>query len=266
MGALKRTGCLWLILWALGWSVGAAAETNLPAPAMTIDLATPSVMTGTLYEIGSNPQKILYKFRRAAVREGDRIQVEQTFTLPDGSVACRENIQYWNDQLTAYSMADVPADLQGSIVVEPNPKNPKKERVLLEQILGRSSGAKILNGVENLQTNLLICDTIYPFILSHWDELMRTTVKFHLISIDPPTTFGFKLVKERETVWRDHPVVIIKMEPSNLIIAQLIRPIHFTIEKAAPHRVFVYTGRITPREKINGSWKFLDAEMVLDWK
>ncbi len=267
MSSAKKNGCVWLILLALGRSVCPAGDTNQLPSTVTIDLATPAVMTGTLYEIGSNRQKVLYQFRRSAVRTGEVIRVEQVFSLPDGAVACRENIEYRNDRLMLYAMEDLRADVRGGIRVQTDSTPQKRERVFLDQIQGYDGVAKTLKGVENFQTNMLICDMIYPFILAHWEELMRNAaVKFRLLSLDPPTTYGFKVVKEREATWQGQPVVIIKMELGNLFIAHLIRPIYFTIEKSAPHRVFSYTGRITPRDRTGGAWRFVDAEMVLDWK
>jgi hypothetical protein len=210
---------------------------------------------------------VLFQYRRSAVRDGALIQVEQLFLSPDGATACREHIQYRNGQLVSYATEDLRAEARGVITIDADPKKPRKERVLLEQVQGRDSGAKTIRGVENYQTNMLICDTIYPFILAHWDEILHgTAVKFRLISLDPPTTFGFKVVKQSETTWRGRPVLVVKMEPANLILSHLVHPIFFSIELAAPHRVFSYTGRITPRDKVGGAWKFVEAEAVFDWK
>ena len=254
--------CLGLLL--LGRLVCFADGTNL-LPAVTIDLAKPSVMTGTFYEIGSDRKKILFKYRRSAKRDGDNVQVEQLFTLPDGSVACRERIHYRNDMMVSYEMEDPRADTQGSILIERDPKKPKRERILLRHV--EQQGAKITKSTEILQPNTLISDTIYPFILTRWDELMLGgVVKFHLISLDPPDVFNFRLQKEGETTWEGKPVVRIRMEPTNLIVAHFIKPIYFLIETAAPHRVFSYTGRTTPQAKVDGAWKFVEAEAVFDWK
>ena len=43
-------------------------------------------------------------------------------------------------------------------------------------------------------------------------------------------------------------------------------PLVFTVEKEAPHRVLSYTGGTTPRVKKGRKWKYLDAEVVFDWK
>jgi hypothetical protein len=242
-----------------------ADATNQSPPALTIDLAHPAVMTGTFYEIGSNRKTILFKYRRQATRDGDAIRVEQSFTLPDGSLACRESILYRHGQLVSYTMHDLRAKSNGSILVEPDPKKPKMQRLQLEFLDG-SDGARIRKTSETLQPNTLISDTIYPFILAHWDELLQgASVKFRFVSLDPSGTFGFRLIKTSDSTWQGRPVVGIKMEPGNFIIAHWIRPIFFTIEKAAPHRVFSYTGRTTPRNNVGGDWKFVDAEAVFDW-
>jgi hypothetical protein len=264
MRSAENHAFLGLVLLLLGWMTSPAADTNLASAPVSVDLASPALMTGTFYEIGSNHKKVLYKFRRAAVRAGEAVQVEQLFSLPDGSPACRETIRYRNNRLVSYNMEDLRAEVRGSIVIEAEPK--KKEKIFLEEIQGRNPGAKILKGVENLPPNTLIGDTIYPFILTHWGDLMRGgAVKFHFISLDPPTTFAFKVVRESDGVWKNQPVARIKMEPANVLIAHLVHPIIFNVEKAEPHRLFSYTGRTTPRDKTGGTWKIVEAEAVFDW-
>jgi hypothetical protein len=61
-------------------------------------------------------------------------------------------------------------------------------------------------------------------------------------------------------------VELIKMEPVSRLVAHLVNPLVFTVEKDSPHRVLSYIGRTTPRMKKGKSWKYLDAETVFDWK
>ena len=262
-------GSAWVLVGLLFvfWREGAIADSTNEAPASpTIDLASPAVMTGTLYEIGSNRKTVLFKYRREATRTGQLIRVEISYTLPDGSVACREHIQYQEDRLLDYQMEDLRARALGTIKIEPDPGKPKKERVFLEYHQGDPNEAKSQKKSEVLQPNMVISDTVYPFILTHWDELQQgTAVKFHFICLDPATTFNFRLTREPDGSAPDQTVVKIKMEPTNLIIAHWVRPIIFTVEKAAPHRVFSYIGRTTPRTKVGGAWKGVEAEAVFDW-
>lgn len=260
----KPACCVWLVLLIFGRPAGRADGAD-NSPAIVVGLASPSLITGTFYEIGSGRKKVLFKFQRSATRDGREVQVRQWFSLPDGSAACRENIHYRDDRLVSYEMEDLRMGDRGSILIEQDPQKPKREIMLLEHV--KNQGAKVQNATEVLQPNTLISDMIYPFILTHWDELMRgAAVKFHLISLDPPDTFNFRVVKESAATWDGKPVARIKMEPTNLIVAHLIRPIYFLIETAAPHRVFSYIGRTTPKENVGGAWKFVDAEAVFDWK
>ena len=60
-------------------------------------------------------------------------------------------------------------------------------------------------------------------------------------------------------------MVIIKMEPTSLIIARLVDPVFFTLEKNGQHQVRRYTGRVTPKTKVGNKWDDLDATVVFDW-
>jgi hypothetical protein len=54
------------------------------------------------------------------------------------------------------------------------------------------------------------------------------------------------------------------MNPSGLLLSQVVNPLVFTVEKAAPHMLLSYIGRTTPRVKKGADWKYLDAETVFD--
>lgn len=262
-----RVAALLLVLSLWGGQAMSDITATNPSPAsLKIDLATPAVMTGTFYALGSQRKTVLFKYRREAAREGNLIRVLQTFTLPSGAVACRENICYRHGQLLSYDMADLRSGAHGSILVEPDPKKPKTNRLQLVYVPDGTGSDKTRKNTEPLQPNTLISDTIYPFILEHWDELAQGgQLKFHFISLDPAETFNFRLVRDSSSAWQGQPVLRIKMEPANFLLAHWIKPIFFDLEKAAPHRIFSYTGRTTPRSNTGNSWKFTDAEAVFDW-
>jgi hypothetical protein len=60
--------------------------------------------------------------------------------------------------------------------------------------------------------------------------------------------------------------MIVTLQPSSIIIARLVDPLHFVIEKDGQHRVLQYSGRTTPSIRKNGKWDDLDAVTVFDWK
>jgi hypothetical protein len=111
----------------------------------------------------------------------------------------------------------------------------------------------------------VIDDTLYPFMMAHWDDLMRgNAVKFRFVSLEWERTFEFRLVKAGESVRNGQPVVQIRMEPTGMFVAKLVNPLLFTVEKNDPHRILSYIGRTTPRIKKGNSWKYLDAETVFN--
>ena len=108
---------------------------------------------------------------------------------------------------------------------------------------------------------------IPAFIASHWDALMRgSAAKFRYIVPSRKETVGFKLIKESELTWEGKPAVRIKMEPTSIIIAQLVDPLFFVVEQKGMHRIFEYIGRTTPVIKSGNKWKDLDAVTVFEWK
>ena len=254
---------LGLALWLATDSAGLAAATAPPTSAGTFDFANPKMFTGTLYETGSNRKKILYQFRRTAERTGDTVHVTREFTTTNGSPAAVENIIYESGRFVSYQMQEFQAGVSGRIEIAPDPKNPTQSKLFISygHTLNPPKG-----DAQNVPTDMIIDDTLYPFLLAHWDELMRgEAVKFHFISLEWKRSFVFRLVKTGESTVADRAEVQIKMEPVNLLVGRLVNPLVFTVEKNGKHRVISYLGRTTPRISKGKSWKYLDAETVFDW-
>jgi hypothetical protein len=258
---------IWLVRWLallLVWHTFsdpalAAGPSNVAAAG---DVAGPARIAGTLYEIGSNRHKILYYFVRTAHRNGSTVQVQRQFTAPDGTVAATETVLYQSNRLVAYEMKEFQANLSGSIRIERDPAKNGQSSILIGYA---KSLVPTTGDPQALKPDTLIDDDLYPFMLVHWDELMRgDSVKFRFVSIEWQKTFNFRLVKTGESVVGGHPCAIIEMKPNGFLLSQMVNPLVFTIEKAAPHMMLSYIGRTTPRVKKGDGWKYLDAETVFD--
>jgi hypothetical protein len=258
---------LWVVRWMallLAWQMSSAAGLAVDPSGIAAagDVAGPARVTGTLYEIGSNRHKVLYHFVRTAHRTGPTVRVQRQFTTPDGRVAAAETVLYRSNRLVAYEMKEFQANLSGSIWIEPDPAKNGQSNILIGY--GKSL-APPRGDPQPLKPDTLIDDDLYPFLLVHWDELMRgESVKFHFVSIEWKRTFNFQLVKTGESVVDGHPCEQITMNPSGLLLAQVVNPLVFTVEKAASHMLLSYIGRTTPRVKKGDAWKYLDAETVFD--
>jgi hypothetical protein len=251
---------LWLSDFPVGWA-DEAAPTVAPEP---FDYSTPSLITGTLYEVGSERKKVLFTFQRTAVRTGSTVNVERKFLSPDGSVAASESAVYESGRLVSFLMKEFQANVSGRIQVKPDPKKPAQQKLYISY----GHGLEPQKGdSEDLPANTVVDDTLYPFLLAHWDDLMRgDAVKFHFVSLEWERTFMFRLVKVGEILQNGRTEVRIKMEPTNLLVARLVDPLTFVVDQASPHRIISYVGRTTPRTKKGKSWKYLEAETVFDWK
>ena len=251
-------------LWLAALPAAFAADTTPPATSPAYDYAEPKLFTGTLYENGSDRKKALFTFQRMATRSGPTVQVERRYFCTNGAVAVVEKLVYESNQLVSYRMQEFQAQVSGTVLIARDPKNPAQQQIFISY----GAGLRPPPGeAQDLPPDTLVDDTLYPFMMAHWKELLRgDTVKFRFISFEWERTFAFELVKIGETVQNGRAVVEIRMKPASVLIAQLIDPLDFTVEKDNPHLILSYTGRTTPRIQKGKSWKYLDAETVFDWK
>ncbi|HEV2437411.1 MAG TPA: hypothetical protein VG077_15575 [Verrucomicrobiae bacterium] len=252
-----------LMLWRSGLPSGLAADTASPATTPVYDYAEPKLLTGTLYAMGSDRKTVLFTFRRTATRSGATVHVERQFLTTNGAVAAVEKVFYESNRLVAYEMLDYQARVSGAIHIEPDSENPARQDIFISYAHGLDPPK---GRARTLQPDTVIDDTLYPFMLAHWDDLQRgKAVEFHFVSLDWERTFEFELVKTGETMRNGRPVVLLTMKPTNMFISRLVKPLRFTVQKHDPHRILSYTGRTTPRILKGKSWKYLDAETVFNY-
>jgi hypothetical protein len=252
-----------VLLWLSIVPTGLAADAALPASLEAFDYAEPKMFTGTLYEIGSDRKKVLFTFRRTAASSNATVRVEREYIDPNGAVAAMEKVVYESGRLVTYQMQEFQARVSGAVEIAPDPKDPQRQQLFI----GYAKGLNPPKGdAQKLLPDTLAEDTIYPFMMVHWDDLMRgDAVKFRFISLEWERTFMFRFVKAGESVQAGRTVEQIRMEPTGLIVSRLVDPLLFTVEKDSPHHILSYTGRTTPRIQKGKSWKHLDAETVFDW-
>ena len=261
IAVIARGSVLLALYWA-GMPPGHAAGTAPPTASAVYDYAEPKLFTGTLYAIGSNRKTVLFTFRRTATRSGSTVHVEREFLATNGTVAAVEKVLYESNGLVSFEMQEFQAKVSGSVQIDSDPKDSSRPKI----IVGYTRGLNPPKGhARTLQPNTVIDDTLYPFMMAHWDDLMRgDAVKFRFVSLEWERTFEFRLVKAGESVQNGQPVVQIRMEPTGMFVAKLVNPLLFTVSKNSPHRILSYIGRTTPRIKKGNSWKYLDAETVFN--
>jgi len=231
------------------------------------DYLEPRLLIGSIFSLGPEPRKLLFKSERRASSKDGTVEVTCDYTYPNGSLAARDRIIYKTGQLASFEEEELQTGENGSAVIRLDPKDAGKSRIFFEYTIGQGEAARRSSGIEELAPDTLIDDMIPDFIASHWGLLEKgSPARFRYIVLSRKETVGFKLVKEADTTWRGESVVRLRMQPTSFIIAQLVDPLFFVVEKHGPHRILEYTGRTTPLIKVGNKWKELDAVSVFDWQ
>jgi hypothetical protein len=250
-----------LVTWN-GWAADTPVKPGTPSL-----YEVPTSLMGTIYEKGTSPPKALFNFTREATRSGGKLSVLREFAYPDGKPAARERLVYEGNNLVSFQLDELQIGAGGSARIQREPGNPAKGTISFEYHKDLPAGGSTKTSSESLRPDTLAGDMIAPFLKVYWNELFRgEKVKCRYIVIPRRETVGFTFVKDSETTAAGRPALIIRMEATSPIIARLVDPLYFTVEKESPHRVTQYIGRVTPRTRKNGQWEDLDALFVFDWK
>ncbi len=226
----------------------------------------PKLLVGNIFAPDGGAKKLLFKSVRTSTRSNATVRVVCEYTYPNGSLAARDRIVYRADQLVSFETEGLQRGDKGTAVIGADPQNPGQRRIFFEYTTGLGGAVKRSSDSEKLENDTLVDDMIPVFIVSHWRTLMEgKPAKFRYIVPSRQETVGFKLVKDSETTSQGKAAVRIKMEPTSFIIAQLVDPLYFVVEKERAHRIREYIGRTTPLLKDGDKWKDLDAVTVFDW-
>ena len=197
------------------------------------------------------------------MQSGAVVHVERQFFRTNGIMAAVDKVVYKTNRLESYRMQDFQARVSGAVWIAPNPQDRARQQIFISYGPGL---VPPIGKAQNLPSDIVYDDTVYPYMMAHWDALMRgDTVRFHFISFEWERTFMFQFMKTGESVQHNQPVVQITMQPTSVLLAPFVDPLIFTVEKASPYRILSYIGRTTPRIQKGDSWKYLDAETVFNY-
>jgi hypothetical protein len=239
---------------------GVAAETSTPGE-KTLQYEEPRYLAAAIY---APDKQLLFNCTRVATRSGSTLTVVRNFSYPDGKLAARGRVVYSGDLLVSYRLEELQTRAVGSVTLRRAEGKPPKGSIEFEYSKGPAAPTKKRS--EPLREPILIADMVGPFLASHWEALAHgEKITCRYIVIPRRETVGFTFSKTAESAWQGQPVLIIRMGASSPLVAALIDPLVFTIEKAPPHRVLQYSGRTTPKVQVRGEWKDMDAVTVFDW-
>jgi hypothetical protein len=256
---LPRLAAL-LLLSAVGlWLVCASRAASDPT-----DYLQPIRLPGTVFPIGGG--QLLFKTERRAIETNGAVYATSDFTYPNGELAVQDRIVYRAGELVSIEEDLLQLGEKAGAVIRPDPRHLASLRLFFHYTSGHGAAARTATASEPLQNDTLVNDMIGPFIASHWGLFEKgAPARFRLLVLSRKETVGFKLVKQGESSLKGAPVVWLRMEPTSIIIARLVDPLFFEVEKDPPHHVLQYKGRTTPLTRSGSKWKDLDALCVYDW-
>ncbi len=220
---------------------------------------TPRLLKGAIYSPDRKTKLFLFARRSKAV--GGELEVSRDYTHPDGKPAAREAVTYEGNQFRSFELKDFQTGASGSVR---SLLRPGDSRRVLHFEYAEKPGMKAKRAEEPLRSDTLVTDMIPPFLLTRWDQLMRgEDIKCRLVVVQRRETVGFTFHKTSSS--SEPGNVVINMSASSAIIAALVDPVSFVIERDAPHHILEYSGRTTPKIKTGNSWKDLEALTIFDW-
>lgn len=246
-------------------SAVACSWTTARAASESVDYLEPRQLLGSVLPIGGG--QLLFRSERGAFETNGAVHATSDFTYPNGEFAIRDRIFYRGGQLVSFEEEQLQIGEKGSVVIAPDPKHPGSRKLFFKYRTGHGSASRTTTASEALQNDTLCNDMIGPFIASHFDLLQQgRPVKFRLLVLSRKETVGFKFIKEAESSHNGVPIIRLRMEPTSIIIARLVDPLLFEVEKQPPHHVLQYTGRTSLFLRSGNKWKDLDAVCVYDWE
>jgi len=224
----------------------------------------PTLLTGTIFDSTNANRRVLYKFKRTVTRSGDTVKAVREYTYPDGKLASRELAIYDGDNLMSYELEELQNNARGDAKLS-HPSN-GAPTISFRYVPDLKTPDKVKADSEELQPDTLVNDMIAPFLAAHWTQISKgETIRCRYIAASRAETVGFKFAKVSESTREGKPVITVKMSASSFIIAALVDPLYFIMEKDGSHRVLQYDGRTTPKLKDGTNWKDLDAVTIFDW-
>lgn len=196
-------------------------------------------------------RRLLYNYARTVTRGDNKVVVKREFSGMDGALAATETVTYDNGKVAKMELDHKQTGELGFFEI-------KGDKIYFTL----TKDGKTKQDDEIFEGNTVSTDETFPFIQKNWDLLMKgETLNIRFPVISRLETVGFKFFKDRE----DDKYVYIKMKPSSFVIAALVKPLTFKIEKDGERRLMEVDGRVTPKRREGNSWKDLDAIFVMKY-
>jgi hypothetical protein len=240
----------------------AAKKTKVVKYIESIAQPTVTIITGHVYERGSDFKTAMFNYERRVWQEGEYTKGQSSYFDLGGKLLQREEYTFKDNKVISHEYHQHQVNEYGTAKI-----NGKKISVSFSED-GKTQSKEIEDdGV------LILPMSIAQMLSDNWEKIMNgATVETRFISVERLDTIGFSFKKKADLTYEGKEAVQIQMKPTSFIIASIVDPILMTLEKGGEHRLLESNGRLPVRvskygdSKKRSDWKALDAVLKIDYK
>jgi len=207
--------------------------------------------TATFYPQGKR-EPVLFTQTQTETRSGDTVTgIRRVYFAPDGKEVAVEEVAFEGGKVKTFRFEQKQVNEQGSLEVKDGQVH-----------FSYTADGKTKTDSEALTPDFVVSPLLIAYLRTGWPALLEgKTLKARLAVLDRRETVGFQFTKVGETALNGRAVVLVQMKPSSFIIAALVKSIRLTLDKETA-RLAEYSGRVVPKQQVNGKWETLDADVV----
>lgn len=208
---------------------------------------------GRIYKDHNKPETLQFHFVREITQAVDgNTQRLVTYSYPDGVVAVIEKLTFdRRGELLSLEVEQKQLGEKGRITLA-------ADRIDFSYVkAGRERTAK-----EKRVGNFVVGGTVATFLERRWDNLLAGEIlQTRYGVVDRLETVGFEFEKVREEKFEGQDVIVVRMKPTNFIIAALVDPVYFSFAKNTKSLRRIQ-GRVVPKLKKGNQLVDFDGDFV----
>jgi hypothetical protein len=234
--------------------LGAAARFAGAAILISAAALEPQVSTARVYSLDSESVDPVFTFERRSESAGSQTVVSVWFRTRSGEIALYEKVIYERGRVVQYDSSEYQINEHDAM------------RTVGGQIaftIKRDN--RVTTSSEPWTDETRIIDEIPDYIRQHWSALLAgETLHIHFVVMFRGETIPFRIYKERTAEYNGKPAVVIRLRPSNWIVARFVRPVDLLFRSDERRTLLEINGTLPVKIRRGSKWVDLDGRLVWD--
>jgi hypothetical protein len=208
-------------------------------------------LSGYLYAIGSQQQKILYQWHMARSTE-DGLPLRVVYLTMDGLVAARDEVVWDRGEVRQYAYVRENLSEHARVVR-------RGDTLYYEQVLQ----GRVRRNTETYREDYTVGSALIPYLVQRWDALERgekITARYGILDMVRSYQFEFEAVTKHQAARTD--TMVVRMRPARPVLRLFADPVHIVFRRE--DREFqALIGRMLPVGGTGESPELVSAEMAV---